>query len=89
MLLTPTNTIKRRLARQWSKMQNNARWTYNVADTAVINNKPHIVLTTYTPERPQQPAQPMQFMTLDSLFGRMNVPADEEVEDEELPESPV
>jgi hypothetical protein len=82
VILTPTNVIKGRLARNWCKMQSTRQWDYRVSDGAVINNKPHIVLKSVPMMPAYQPQQP-SFMTLGSLMAGLHLPdggEDEEVE---------
>lgn len=77
MILTPTNVIKWRLARNWVKMQSTRQWEYRVSDSRVINNKPHIVLKSVPMiNNYQQP----QFATLGSLLGGLYTPQGEEDE---------
>ena len=64
MILIPVNSIKLRLARTFCKVQSTSGpFVYRVADSPVINNKPHIVLTHYQAP-PREP-----YYTLPSLVG--------------------
>lgn len=66
MFLTPTSYIKRRLARNFCKMQSDGRYNYNLSDRSVINNKPHIILRSVSPALVAQP----RYMTMADLFGQ-------------------
>ena len=85
MFLTSCDTLKRRLAREWAKMQSmRGPFIYNVADSRVINNKPHIVLKHVpTQLSPYGGYSPVIVPGLGSLFGGPLPQAeDEEWEDD-------
>jgi len=87
MLLTPTNQIKLRRAREYCRVQTVSQraYNFNVAERSVINNKPHIVLKSVTADAVTAgyPAG-FQYMMLGSS---LELPTDEEYGDEDEMES--
>jgi hypothetical protein len=80
MFLIDADTLKRRLAREWAKMQSmRGPFIYNMADKRVINNKPHIVLK-HVPTQPSPYGgySPVIMPGLGSLFGGLQLPQEEE-----------
>lgn len=79
MLLIPVKTLNYRATRNWTKQASQqGPYIYRLADREVINNKPHIHLTTY--QKPM--AQPMM-PSFTSLFGSMMPVGDSEGEEED------
>lgn len=77
MLLIPVKTLNYRVARNWTKQASQqGPYIYKLADREVINNKPHICLTTY-----QKPMAQPTLPSFTSLFG--SVLPSEESEGEE------